>query len=111
MPKSKIGDIVRNADGTYTITYKIEFQLDKNDSTYPLNDFTFWDYLNYSDIFTDPKIRQYVIYNRDSVALYKKRMEHLLIQRLTGQILYKLVIRQEHLCIALDGYDFESGMF
>lgn len=72
MPKSKIGDIVRNADGTYTITYKIEFQLDKNDSTYPLNDFTFWDYLNYSDIFTDPKIRQYVIYNRDSVALYKK---------------------------------------
>ena len=72
MPKSKIGDIVRKADGTYTITYKIEFQLDKNDSTYPLKDFTFWDYLNYSDFYTDSRIRQYVIYNRDSVTLYKK---------------------------------------
>lgn len=72
MPKSRIGDIVRNADGTYTITYKIEFQLDKSNSTYPLKDFTFWDYLNYSDFHTDPKIRQYVIYDRDSVELYKK---------------------------------------
>lgn len=72
MSKNRDGAIVRNADGTYTITYKIEFQLDKSNSTYPLKDFTFWDYLNYSDFFTDPKIRQYVIYNRDSVTLYKK---------------------------------------
>lgn len=72
MKKNRVGDIVRNADGTYTVTYKIEFQLDKSNSTYPLKDFTFWDYLNYSDFHTDPTILPYVIYDRDSVELYKK---------------------------------------
>ena len=32
MKKNRVGDIVRNADGTYTVTYKIEFQLDKSNS-------------------------------------------------------------------------------
>ena len=70
MPKDRVGDVVRNTDGTYTITYRINFKLDKSTSNYPLKDFSFVDCLDYYDINTDPIVRKYVSYNRDSVQLY-----------------------------------------
>lgn len=41
MPKSHNENIVRNSDGTYTITYKIEFNLDGNNSNYALKNLEF----------------------------------------------------------------------
>ena len=70
MPKSHDGNIVRNKDGSYTITYRIDFKLDKSTSNYPLKDFSIVDCLDYNNIYTDPTIRKYVSYDRDSVQLY-----------------------------------------
>ena len=71
MNKVKVGDIVRNTDGTYTIKYKIDFTL--TNSNYPLKDFSFIDRLNYTDQFhTDEAALPYIGYNTDSIELYKK---------------------------------------
>ncbi len=68
--------IVRNTDGTYTITYKIEFNLDRNNSNYALKNLELRDYLDASDIRTDPKALPYISYNCDSVELYVKKDEN-----------------------------------
>ena len=71
MQKRGVGGVVRNADGTYTIRYEIEFTL-KN-SNYPLKDFSFIDRLNYTDQFhTDSAALPYIGYDTDSIELYKK---------------------------------------
>ena len=71
MKKNGVGDVVRNADGTYTIRYKIEFTL-KN-SNYPLKDFCFIDRLNYTDQFhTASEALPYIGYDTGSIELYKK---------------------------------------
>ena len=71
MKKSGVGAVVRNADGTYKIKYKIEFTL-KN-SNYPLKDFFFVDRLNYTDQFhTDSEALPYIGYDTGSIELYKK---------------------------------------
>ncbi len=62
--------VVRNADGTYTISYKLNFELYENGSNYPLRNFEFLDYLNHASNPTDSTVRQYVCYNND-VKLYK----------------------------------------
>ena len=73
MPKSHDGNIVRNSDGTYTITYKIEFNLDRNKSNYALKNLELRDYLDdqSDNIHTDSKALPYISYDRDSVKLYK----------------------------------------
>ena len=63
---------VRNEDGTYTIRYKIFFDLKKDGSTYSLKGFEFWDYLNYDDYYTDGRILPYANYDRSSIELHKK---------------------------------------
>lgn len=65
MHKNQDGDTIRNADGSYTIKYKLDFTL-KSNSNYPLKDFEIMDYLDYSDHYVDEKIRNYVSYNKDS---------------------------------------------
>lgn len=73
MPKSHDGNIVRNSDGTYTITYKIEFNLDRDKSNYALKNLELRDYLDdqSDNIHTDSKALPYISYDRDSVKLYK----------------------------------------
>lgn len=74
MSKKRDGDIVRNKDGSYTIRYKIKFDLTSN---YPLKDFEFMDYLDdESDSYhVDLKALPYISYDRASVKLYKNEQE------------------------------------
>ena len=62
--------VVRNSDGTYTISYKLNLDLYESGSNYPLRNFEFLDYLNHASNPTDSTVRQYVCYNND-VKLYK----------------------------------------
>ena len=73
MPKSQDGEIVRNSDGTYTISYRLDFTLKKDTSNYALKNFEFRDLLDASDIYTDLSARLYISYNRESVNLYVKK--------------------------------------
>lgn len=73
MPKSHDGNIVRDREGNYKITYKIEFNLDPNNSNYALKNLELRDYLDASDIRTDSKALPYISYNRDSLNLYVKK--------------------------------------
>ena len=75
MSKAQDGAIVRNENGTYTITYRLNFTLKKDTSNYALKNFEFRDLLDASDIRTDPKVLPYISYNRDSVKLYKNEIE------------------------------------
>lgn len=71
-----VNNIVKNSDGSYTINYKIEFSLDKNNSNFPLKNFELRDFLDYTDNYvTNPELlaKGYVYYNRDSVKLYVKK--------------------------------------
>lgn len=75
MPKSHDGSIVRNSDGTYKITYKIEFNLDGDNSNYALKNLELRDYLDdqSDNIHTDSKALPYISYDRESVKLYVKK--------------------------------------
>lgn len=75
MPKSHDGNIVRNSDGTYKITYKIEFNLDGDNSNYALKNLELRDYLDdqSDNIHTDSKALPYISYDRESVKLYVKK--------------------------------------
>ena len=78
MPKSHDGkNIVRDGEGNYKITYKIEFNLDGNKSNYALKNLEFRDYLDdqSDNIHTDSKALPYISYDRDSVKLYKAGAE------------------------------------
>ena len=72
LPGKECVSNVRNEDGTYTIKYKIFFDLKKDGSTYSLKGFEFWDYLNYDDYYTDGRIIPYANYDRSSIELHKK---------------------------------------
>lgn len=71
MTKGQDGAIVTNENGTYTITYRLNFTLKKDTSNYALKNLEFRDLLDASDIRTDPKALPYISYNRESVKLYK----------------------------------------
>ena len=73
MPKSQDGDIVRNSNGTYTISYRLDFTLKKDTSNYALKNFEFRDLLDASDIHTDESALPYISYNRESLNLYVKK--------------------------------------
>lgn len=77
MPKSHDENIVRDSEGNYKITYKIEFNLDGNKSNYALKNLEFRDYLDdqSDNIHTDSNALPYISYNRDSVKLYKGGVE------------------------------------
>ena len=64
---------VRQEDKSYRIPYTLNFSTSKENSNYSLKDFVFWDYLDYSDIYTDPTVRKYVNYDQNSVKLFVKR--------------------------------------
>lgn len=75
MPKSHNGNIVRDSEGNYKITYKIEFNLDRDNSNYALKNLEFRDYLDdqSDNIHTDSKALPYISYDRDSIELYVKK--------------------------------------
>lgn len=75
MGKDQVGDIVRNSDGTYTISYRLDFILKKDTSNYALKNFEFRDLLDASDIHTDKGALPYISYDRNSVELYVKTDE------------------------------------
>lgn len=74
MPKSVIEingkKYTKDKEGNYIIQYKLEFNLN-SPSNYPLKNFVFMDYLNYSDIYTDNKMLPYISYEKDSVELHQ----------------------------------------
>ena len=73
MPKSRVGNIEKNTDGSYIINYELHFSLDKANSNYPLENFVFQDYLNHSDNATASEALPYISYNRNSVQVYLKK--------------------------------------
>lgn len=68
--KALLNEVVRNSDGTYTISYKLNFNLYETGSNYPLRNFEFLDHLDHYMNSTDLIVRSYVAYNND-VKLYK----------------------------------------
>lgn len=62
----------KNADGNYEIKYEIKFGVN-SDSNYPIQKFEFRDYLDYSDIYTDPKMLPYISYDPTSVELHVEK--------------------------------------
>lgn len=73
MPKSRVGNIEKNTDGSYIINYELHFSLDKANSNYPLENFVFQDYLKHSSNATDSKALPYISYDRTSVQVYLKK--------------------------------------
>lgn len=73
MTKGQDGAIETNENGTYTITYRLNFTLKKDTSNYALKNFEFRDLLDASDIRTDPKALPYISYDRESLNLYVKK--------------------------------------
>lgn len=62
----------KDKNGNYEIEYEIIFNLKEN-SNYPVKNFEFKDYLDYSDYYTDSKMYQYISYDRTSVQLHVKK--------------------------------------
>lgn len=73
MPKSRVGNIEKNTDGSYIINYELHFSLDKANSNYPLENFVFQDYLKHSSNATDSKALPYISYDRTSVRVLVKK--------------------------------------
>ena len=87
MPKSRVGNIEKNTDGSYTINYELHFTLDKANSSYPLENFVFQDYLKHSSNATDSKALPYISYDRDSVQVLVKK---------DGDNKYKEILKSEY---------------
>lgn len=60
----------KDQDGNYIVQYRLNFTLNTN-SNYPLKNYAFFDYLNYSGRSTDEKMLPYISYIKDSVELHK----------------------------------------
>lgn len=60
----------KDQDGNYIVEYRLNFTLNTN-SNYPLKNYTFFDYLNYSGRSTDEKMLPYISYMQDSVELHQ----------------------------------------
>lgn len=73
MPKSRVGNIEKNTDGSYTINYELHFTLDKANSNYPLENFVFQDYLKHGSNATASEALPYISYDCDSVRVLVKR--------------------------------------
>lgn len=57
-------------DGNYIVQYRLNFTLNTN-SNYPLKNYAFYDYLNYSGRSTDKRMLPYISYIQDSVELHQ----------------------------------------
>ena len=73
MPKSRVGNIEKNTDGSYTINYRLDFTLDKANSNYPLENFVFQDYLKHNSNATASEALPYISYDPNSVQVYLKK--------------------------------------
>lgn len=60
----------KDQDGNYIVQYRLNFTLNTN-SNYPLKNYAFFDYLNYSGRSTDAKMLPYISYIQDSVELHQ----------------------------------------
>lgn len=60
----------KDQDGNYIVQYRLNFTLNTN-SNYPLKNYAFYDYLNYSGRSTDEKMLPYISYVQDSVELHQ----------------------------------------
>lgn len=60
----------KDQDGNYIVQYRLNFTLNAN-SNYPLKNYAFFDYLNYSGRSTDEKMLPYISYIKDSVELHR----------------------------------------
>lgn len=60
----------KDAEGNYIVQYRLNFTLNTN-SNYPLKNYAFFDYLNYSGRSTDEKMLPYISYIQDSVELHQ----------------------------------------
>lgn len=60
----------KDQDGNYIVQYRLNFTLNTN-SNYPLKNYAFFDYLNYSGRSTDAKMLPYISYIKDSVELHQ----------------------------------------
>lgn len=60
----------KDQDGNYIVQYRLNFILNAN-SNYPLKNYAFFDYLNYSGRSTDEKMLPYISYIKDSVELHQ----------------------------------------
>ena len=71
----------KNDDGSYTIKYRLTFNLKEN-SDFPLKNFEFRDDLYYSDFQTNSEALKYIEYDRNSVELYAKKVGELSCHKL-----------------------------
>lgn len=60
----------KDQDGNYIVQYRLNFTLNAN-SNYPLKNYAFFDYLNYSVFANDNKMLPYISYMQDSVELHQ----------------------------------------
>lgn len=60
----------KDQDGNYIVQYRLNFTLNTN-SNYPLKNYAFYDYLNYSGRSTDKRMLPYISYIQDSVELHQ----------------------------------------
>lgn len=75
MIKTALNAVRNETDGTYTIDYRLDYELYKENNNYPLKNFEFYDFLDYTPrgYYIDPSIRNYVNYDYDSVKLFFKK--------------------------------------
>lgn len=73
MPKSRVGNIEKNTEGSYTINYRLDFTLDQANSNYPLENFVFQDYLKHDSNATASEALPYISYDRTSVHVFVKK--------------------------------------
>lgn len=66
----------KDADGNYIIDYTLRFRLNEA-SNYPLKNFVFWDYLNYSGYSTDGNMHPYISYIPESFQVINSQNENI----------------------------------
>lgn len=60
----------KDQDGNYIVQYRLNFTLNTN-SNYPLKNYEFFDYLNYSGFANDNKMLPYISYMQNSIELHQ----------------------------------------
>lgn len=75
MIKTALNAVRYEMDGTYKIDYRLDYELYKEKNNYPLKNFEFYDFLDYTPrgYYIDPSIRNYVNYDYDSIKLFFKK--------------------------------------
>lgn len=66
----------KDTEGNYIIDYTLSFRLNEA-SNYPLKNFVFWDYLNYSGYSTHGDMHPYISYIRDSFKVMNSKNEEI----------------------------------